>query len=64
MLLGVTAGLWVARLFRSVLFEVAPADPLTLVTTCGLLALVAAGALVGPARRALRLDPVQVLRME
>jgi putative ABC transport system permease protein len=64
LLLGLAAGLAVARLFRSVLFQVTPGDPLTLLATCGLLALVAAGALVGPVRRALRLDPVQVLRAE
>lgn len=61
---GLTAGLGVARVLRSLLFQVTPADPLTLLGTCVLLALAAAAALVEPIRRALRLDPVQALRME
>lgn len=64
LLVGLTAGLGAARLLRSVLFQVTPTDPLTLLAACGLLAVVATGALLGPALRALRLDPVQVLRSE
>jgi len=64
LLAGLGAGLGIARLLRSVLFQVTPADPLTILATCVILATVAAAALVGPVRRALRLDPAQVLRME
>jgi putative ABC transport system permease protein len=64
LLAGLAAALAAARLLRSVLFQVTPADPLAILTACGLLALVAIAALVGPARRALRLDPVQALRSE
>jgi len=52
------------RLLRSVLYEVSPADPLTLAVV---LILVAAGSLVatlGPLVRASRIDPVRALRTE
>ena len=64
LVVGLSAGLVVARLFRSMLFGVTSADPLTLIATCGLIVGVAVCAVVGPLRRALRLDPVQVLRAE
>ncbi len=59
---GVTGGVLVMRTFQSVLFGVAPADPLTLiVVTIGLLA-TALAACALPARRAMRIDPVNALR--
>ncbi len=64
LLAGLAAGLGVARLFKSVLFQVTPTDPLTIATACALLTIVAAVALVGPARRAARLDPLVALRDE
>lgn len=53
-----------ARLLRSFLFEVSPADPLTLAAVTSLLILVAAGASWFPARRAARIDPVEAMRAE
>jgi putative ABC transport system permease protein len=64
LIFGLGAGLVMARLFRSVLFGVTPADPLTLIATCGLMLTIAVCAIASPVRRALRLDPVQVLRSE
>jgi putative ABC transport system permease protein len=61
---GVAMGLGVARLLRSVLFQVTPGDPLTLALTCGVLLTVALAALAAPARRAAKVDPGVVLRNE
>lgn len=66
--LGVVVGLGVfaslARFLRSLLFEVAPTDPLTLAGASLLLVLVAAAASWIPARRAARVDPAEALRAE
>jgi putative ABC transport system permease protein len=66
--IGVIAGLGGAlaasRLLRSMLFNVSPIDPLTLVGTCVLLLAVAMVAAYLPARRAARVDPVEALRAE
>jgi predicted permease len=56
----VVAGLG-ARLLTSVLFGVAPSDPITFVLVTGLLATTAVVASVVPAWRASRVDPVTVL---
>jgi putative ABC transport system permease protein len=60
--LGLAAGLGVARVMRSILFQVSPTDPLTIVTTVGALAVVGVLATLGPAVRAARLDPLAALR--
>jgi putative ABC transport system permease protein len=60
--LGVTAGLGVARVMRSILFQVSPADPLTIAGTIAALASVGLVATIGPALRAARLDPLAALR--
>jgi putative ABC transport system permease protein len=52
------------RLLESLLFGVAPADPLTLGGVALLLAVVALLASYYPARRAMEVDPVQALRYE
>jgi predicted lysophospholipase L1 biosynthesis ABC-type transport system permease subunit len=54
---------WAAsRLIDSRLYGVAPQDPVTLAAATGLLLLVALGAMLLPARRAPRLDPIAGLR--
>ena len=64
LVIGVPAALAAARIIRSQLFGVGPADPLTLLATCALLAAVALVAGFLPARRAARVDPVVALRAE
>jgi len=65
---GVGAGLPVAfaltRVLRSQLFEIAPTDPLTYVSTALLLSVVALLACYVPARRAAKIDPMKALRCE
>ena len=67
-LAGVSAGLVLAliaaRWLRSLLYETQPADPLAIAGTLILLIMVAALASILPARRASRVDPVEVLRAQ
>jgi len=61
---GVVAAFGVTRLFRSLLFDVAPTDPLAFAAAVLALSLVAFAASAVPAWRATRLDPMQALRAE
>jgi putative ABC transport system permease protein len=63
-MLGLAAGVVVNRLMASVLYSVAPLDVPTFGAVLALLAVVAAGAIWLPARRATRVDPMNVLRSE
>jgi predicted permease len=60
--IGLLAGLGVARLLRSLLFQVSPNDPLTIALTIATLAAVGLIATLGPALRAAHLDPLAALR--
>jgi ABC-type antimicrobial peptide transport system permease subunit len=66
--LGAVAGLlgsWaLGRVLRGLLFEVAPADPLTFAGVVVLLSLVALAASVVPAVRAVRVSPLEALRAD
>jgi predicted permease len=62
--IGLAAGMAVARLLRSMLYQTPALDPGVLVGVAVLLLLVAMIACVLPAWRASRLDPVQALRTE
>jgi ABC-type antimicrobial peptide transport system permease subunit len=62
--IGVVAALALARLIESLLYEIPPRDPMTYVSVCGVLALVAIVSSYLPAARATRLDPVVALRYE
>jgi putative ABC transport system permease protein len=62
--LGISAALLLTRLLRSLLFEVQPNDPLTLISVTAILTAIALVATLIPARRALRVDPVIALRYE
>ena len=50
------------RGFRALLYGIQPADPITVVVVAVLLLLTATLACVVPARRAMRIDPIQALR--
>ena len=62
--LGLAGAFAATRLLTSMLFEVKPSDPATFLAVAALLALVAIGAGLIPARRASRTDPLTALRQE
>jgi putative ABC transport system permease protein len=61
---GVVAALATTRLMQSLLFEVQPTDPATLALVAVGLVVLAALASWVPARRAMRVDPVEALRSQ
>jgi hypothetical protein len=61
---GIVFSLAVARLMRSLLFEVQPSDPMTFLGVAVLLGLVVLSAAYVPARRASQLDPLSTLRQD
>jgi putative ABC transport system permease protein len=63
-LLGLGGALALDRLIQSLLFGVRPGDPATLASVAGLVLGVSALACYLPARRATRVDPVEVLAAE
>ena len=62
--LGIPIAIACSRGLRTLLFEVTPMDPLSLLTTAFVLSLVATIAAFIPARRATRVDPMVALRYE
>jgi putative ABC transport system permease protein len=62
--LGLTGSFLLTQTMRSLLYQISPTDPLTLVGVVSLLLLVAAAASWIPARRATRIDPIDALRHE
>jgi putative ABC transport system permease protein len=61
---GLIAGLGVGRVLASLLYEVAPVDPLTLGAVAALLVVVSTAAILLPVRRASRVNPVVALRQQ
>lgn len=59
--IGTLASLAASRLMASLLYEISPTDPLTLVAVMVLLTLISVAAGHLPARRASRIDPMSVL---
>jgi len=62
--LGLAGAIFVGRMLSSVLFQVSPFDPWTLVSVCLVLGSATLAASAIPARRAARMDPVTALRYE
>jgi putative ABC transport system permease protein len=62
--LGLAGALTAAQSMRGLLFGIEPWDPLSQTVTIALLGAVAVAAAWIPARRAMRVDPAMVLRME
>jgi ABC-type antimicrobial peptide transport system permease subunit len=64
MTVGALAAAVGSRALRTLLFDVSPADPVTYATVLALFAATACAALIVPARRALRIDPIAALRAD
>jgi putative ABC transport system permease protein len=62
--MGIVGSFMLTRTMRSLLFQVSPTDPFTLLSVAFLLVLVAMVASYVPARRAARVDPMVALRHE
>lgn len=62
--IGICASLVLTRVLDSVLFHVGPRDPATFIAVPVLLAIVALLAVLVPARKAMKTDPVTALRWE
>ncbi len=62
--LGIAAAWGLSRTMSKLLFGVAASDPATYAAVAGLLCAIAAAACWIPARRAVRIDPISVLREE
>ena len=60
--IGLAAAVALTRFMASMLFNVAPTDPLTFALVGSVLGLVAMAATFVPARRAMRVNPVTALR--
>ncbi len=62
--IGVAASLATSRMIQSLLFDVTPTDPLTFLTVTATLIGVAGLACYIPARRAMKVDPMEALRRD
>jgi predicted permease len=62
--LGVVLGVWLGRLIEARLYGVTPGDVTSFALSAGVLTSVALVASWAPARRAMRVDPVEALRMD
>jgi ABC-type antimicrobial peptide transport system permease subunit len=63
-LLGTVLGLALSRLLGNLLYEVSPADPVSIIATCVITIVVAALACYVPAMRATRANPMTALRAD
>ncbi|MGH9372847.1 MAG: FtsX-like permease family protein, partial [Vicinamibacterales bacterium] len=62
LIIGLTGAVVLMRSLRALLYEVGPADPLTLAGVAAILLATAALACLVPARKAMRVDPITALR--
>ena len=60
--IGLGASYYLVRVMRAILYEVEPSDPMAVVGASVLLLLTALVACWRPARRAMKVDPVSLLR--
>ena len=63
-LMGIVGAVIAGRLLASQLFGVSPLDPVSLLVASSLLLVIGVCAAYFPARRAVRIDPMQALRIE
>ncbi|MBZ5497680.1 MAG: ABC transporter permease [Acidobacteriia bacterium] len=61
---GVIASFWLTRFLQSLLYQISPHDPVTIISVVGFLLFVALVAGWLPTRRASRVDPMTALRVE
>ena len=64
LVIGLGAALGVTKVLKALLVDVSPTDPLTFIVTALVLTMAAAGGCLIPARRAMRVDPIEALRHE
>jgi len=62
LVIGVAGAVALTGVMRTLLYEVEPSDPLAVIVAIALLVVTALAATLVPARRAMRVDPVQLLR--
>ena len=60
--IGAGLGAGAAQLLASIVYQASPRDPVVITTVAAVMAVTAIAAVLGPARRALTVDPVSVLR--
>jgi predicted permease len=63
-LAGLAAAIFVAKLLSAVVYGASSTDPLVIAAALALMFLIGILAALGPARRAIRVDPIRVLRQE
>ena len=61
---GLVLAVWLTRLLSGLLYGVSPLDPATWIGAVAVLAVTAGAALILPARRATRIDPLRAIRTE
>ena len=64
LVVGLAAALAVTKVLKSLLVDVSPSDPMTFVSATLILSLAAGLGCLIPARRAMRVDPIEALRHE
>ena len=64
LVVGAAGAFAVGRLIESLLVQTSPRDPVTLAAVLAVLTAATVAACVGPARRAVGIDPVEALRFD